>query len=145
MKQIRVEIIPDFFIGTTDTINDIKLNRFHEIKKFINLDKDLSFVGKWKEYTDPYKQNSILYSEKNNLTNYLISLSDMIYQSIENDEPILVCCKDCNQLAPLVAVVFLIRYGKLSIQNALRSIISKLPESPFQHNIEHLTILKTLI
>ena len=147
MKQIKAEIVSDFYIGTTDILVTEKMQpkTLFSIKKFINLEQDLNFVGKWKEYTNPQHRNTIRFNEKKNMINYLISITDMIHISILNDESIFICCNTCNQLSPLVAVAFLLRYGKLSLQNSLRCVISKLPQSPFQPSIEYLDILKTFI
>jgi hypothetical protein len=145
MRNIRTEIIPDFYIGTTDTLKEVYLNEFYGTYKIINLEKDLHFIGKWKEYKNLSQQNSVMFQEKKYLSNYLISVSDIIYSSIESENPIFVCCNDCNQLSPLVAVFFLIHHGKLTLTEALRSIISKLPEQPFKPKMEHMSILKTLI
>lgn len=147
MKDIKAEIVPDFYIGTIDMlkIEQAQAKTLFSIKKFINLENDLRFVGKWKEYTNIQQRNSVQFNEKTNYINYLISITETIYKSLQEDEPIFVCCKTCNQKAPLVAVVFLIRYGKLSLQNALRSVISKLPHSPFQPTLENLDILKTFL
>ena len=49
MRNIRTEIIPDFYIGTTDTLKEVYLNEFYGTYKIINLEKDLHFIGKWKE------------------------------------------------------------------------------------------------
>ena len=146
MKGVKVEIVPDFYIGTTDILYKEQSNKdINSIEKFINLDKDLSFVGKWKEYTSPQHQQNIKFNEKSNFVNYLISITETIYNTISNDQTIFVCCSTCNQLSPLVAVVFLTRFGKLSLKDALRCVLSKLPQSPFQPNIEHLDIIKTLL
>lgn len=147
MKGVKTEIIPDFYIGTVDmlTIETNKPSTPFSIKKFINLERDLSFVGKWKEYTNPQHRNTVQYNEKNNLINYLVSITETIYTSLQNDEPIFVCCESCNQKAPLVAVVFLLRYGKLSLQNSLRAVISKLPQSPFQPSLLHMDVLKSFM
>jgi len=147
MKGVKSEIVPDFYIGTTDMLKleQEQPKTLFSIKKFINLENDLSFVGKWKEYTNIQHRNSLQFSEKNNYVNYLVSITEMIYNSLQEDEPIFVCCDSCNQKAPLVAVVFLIRYGRLSLQNALRSVISKLPNSPFQPTLENLDVLKTFL
>lgn len=147
MKQVKAEIVSDFYIGTTDMLatEQMQPRTPFSIKKFINLDQDLNFVGKWKEYINPQHKNTVQFNEKRNLVNYLISITDSIHTSLNNDEPIFVCCHSCNQLAPLVAVAFLLRYGKLSFKNAMRSVISKLPDSPFQPSIEHMDILKTFL
>jgi protein-tyrosine phosphatase len=147
MKGIKTEVVPDFYIGTIDMLKTEHNNptTLFSIKKFINLENDLDFVGKWKEYTNIQQRNSVKFSENRNYINYLISITETIYKSLQEDEPIFVCCDSCNQKAPLVAVVFLIRYGNLSLQNALRSVISKLPHSPFQPTLEHLDILKTFM
>lgn len=147
MKQVKAEIVSDFFIGTTDMLLSEKNQPStpYSIKKFINLEQDLSFVGKWKEYTNPQHKNTVQFNEKRNLISYLLSITDTIYNNLNNDESIFVCCHTCNQLSPLVAVAFLLRYGNLNLKNALRSVISKLPQSPFQPNIEHMDILKTFL
>ena len=147
MKQVKTEIVSDFYIGTTDMLisEQMQPKTQFSIKKFINLEQDLNFVGKWKEYTNPQHKNTVQFNEKRNLINYLISITDTIHTSLNNDESIFVCCHSCNQLAPLVAVAFLLRYGKLSFRNAMRSVISKLPQSPFQPSIEHMDILKTFL
>ena len=147
MKGVKAEIVSDFYIGTVDMLDReaTEIQNPFSIKKFINLERDLSFVGKWKEYTNPQHRQSVQFTEKTNFINYLISITETIYTSLQNDESIFVCCQSCNQKAPLVAVVFLLRYGKLSLQNSLRMVISKLPQSPFEPVIEHMDILKTFM
>ena len=147
MKQVKAEIVSDFYIGTTDMLLSEKMQPKtpYSIKKFINLEQDLSFVGKWKEYTNPQHKNTVQFNEKRNLITYLISITDTIHSSLLNDESIFICCHTCNQLSPLVAVAFLLRYGNLNLKNALRSVISKLPQSPFQPSIDHMDILKTFL
>ena len=147
MKQVKAEIVSDFYIGTTDMLLSEKMQPKspNSIKKFINLEQDLNFVGKWKEYTNPQHKNTVQFNEKRNLITYQISITDTIHSSLLNDESIFICCNTCNQLSPLVAIAFLLRYGNLNFKNALRSVISKLPQSPFQPSIEHMDILKTFL
>ena len=124
----RFEIVPDFYIGYTKTLHSVESNNICKIDTTINCEKDLSFMGKYKEYNNPdIKQRLILY-EIDKIAEYLIECANIIYNSITQNKAIMVCCDDCNQKSPTIALVYLMKYGKLDVQSAIDIIKSKKPD-----------------
>ena len=106
------EIIPDLWISKTNEVVNIS-NSVN-----INCSKDLSFLGRFKEYKTAIKKN-IIKHEIVYLNDYTISTIDKIHRYLENNQTVVISCVSCIQLSPLICIAYLIKYGKLNKINAI--------------------------
>ena len=128
--MIFIEIIPNLWIGNSEITKNIdKLN----INCVINCCKDLHFLGRYNEYVVSIKNNLEKY-EIVKMYEYLNETVDFIYKNLNNDKNILVYCESGNQKSPTVVCAYLIKYGKITKEEAIKSIRSK-HESAFYPDI----------
>lgn len=141
----RFEIVSDFFIGLSISANNHNLNNLYGTKKVIDCSVDLSYLEKYREYTDAKHRQMLYHQEQTQFMNYILQTCETIYQTILQNESILVCCKDCTQISPTIALVFLVKYAKMSMRDALRSILSKVSTHVFQPNILYYDTIKPFL
>ena len=119
--MILIEIIPNLWIGSNDCIPHLGNKN---IKCVINCGKDLHFLNKYKQYKSEIKINLEKY-EIIKLFEYLNETVEFIYNNITNNKSTIVVCESSNQKSPTVICAFLIKYGKMTKFNAIKSIRSK--------------------
>ena len=121
----RVEIIPGIYIGKRNSIDNPTLNNIQGIKKIIDVQNDLSFIGKSEEYVHKgIKQELKKYEYKKTLE-YFRDCTNTIINHYTNGVPLMIICDECNQLAPSVVLYFLVNYAKLNIDLAIKLMKSK--------------------
>ena len=120
----RIEIFPKLWIGFSKYANIKELNKRDGVDILIDTESDLSFVGTHKEY-NPHIGNNLEKYEILKMYEYLSETSHFILDNILNGKGILIHCKNCAQKSPTVIVGFLIRYGKVSKNEAIKMIKSK--------------------
>lgn len=117
-----IEIIPNLWISSLKKFDSGKipspLNKFK-----IDTTKRLSFIGKHRKYTGEL-QKRILKNEILQLYRYVENVIKVVHKNI-NENVIIIVCSSGNQISPLIATCFLIKYGNMSFENALRSVKSK--------------------
>jgi hypothetical protein len=119
--MIFIEIIPNLYIGDIQIITHLdKLN----INSVINCTKDLHFLGKFNEYTLDIKDNLEKY-EIIKMYEYLTETVEFIYKNIINDKSLLVYCENGNQKSAIVICAYLIKYGKMTKNEAIKAIRTK--------------------
>ena len=119
--MIFIEIIPNLYIGDQEIIKHLnKLN----INSVINCTKDLHFLGKYNEYTLAIKDNLEKY-EIIKMYEYLNETVEFIYKNLMNDKSILVFCENSNQKSCVVVAAYLIKYGKITKNEAIKIIRTK--------------------
>ena len=122
MKE--VEIIPDLWIGSYSTSSIGNFRDENQISCLVNCSKDLHFIGKYKEYNMPIRNNIEKY-EILKMYQYLLEVTEFIYQNLLNQQAVLILCEDGIQKSPTVAVAYLMRYGRLPQEVAIKSVKSK--------------------
>lgn len=120
----RIEIFPNLWMGFSKYANVKELNKRDNIDILIDTESDLSFVGTHKEY-NPHIGNNLEKYEILKMYEYLSETSRFIFDNILNDKGILIHCSNCSQKSPTVIAGFLIRYGKLTKEDAIKIIKSK--------------------
>ena len=128
-----IEILPDLWICKNKHLKKIDDNVY-----LINCSESLSFLGKFKDYKDEIKQNILKY-EIVQLYKFVISTIDKIHNLLINNRTIIVSCKTSLQLSPLVIISYIIQYGKLHKNEAIKLFRTKqnelLEDDLFFHNI----------
>ena len=114
-----IEIVPDLWISNDKIVFSSK-----EAFNSINAGKDLSFLGKSKEYNNEIKANLEKY-ELIKLYKYLHDIVLKIFNKIKNHEKVVVHCKSSNEFSILVILAYLIKYGNLTLQNSVNIIKTK--------------------
>jgi len=118
--MILVEIIPNLWLGDIDSLK----NNTIEINNIINCHKNLHFLGNYQNYRFETHTNIEKY-EIIKMYEYLNETVDYIYNNIIKNKTILVVCENANQKSASVVCAYLIKYGKMSLINAIKSIRSK--------------------
>ena len=119
--MIFIEIIPNLYIGNheiTKNINNLNINYI------INCIKDLHFLGNFENYKFQIKDNLEKY-EIVKLYEYINETTDYIYKNLLKDKSICVYCETGNQKSALVICAYLIKYGKISKLDAIKSLRTK--------------------
>ena len=114
------EIIPDLWICKNKYLKSINLNNiFH-----LNCEKDLYYINRYKEASVHLKE-SILKTDLVKVYLYIKESIDKINTKLLDNEVIIVSCDMCETLSPLLINSFLIKYGKLNIQESILCLESK--------------------
>ena len=117
-----IEIIPNFWISSLKKFNAERINTpLNKVK--IDTTNKLSFIGKHRKYTGDL-QKRILKNEILQLYKYVENVIKIVNDNI-NENVITVVCSTGDQISPLIATCYLIKYGNMSFENALNSIKSK--------------------
>ena len=121
----RVEIIPGIFIGKRNAIDNPTLNNIQAIKKIIDVQSDLKFIGKSEEYLHKGIKTELKKYEYKKTLEYFRDCSNTIMNHYNTGVPLMIICDECDQLAPSVVLYFLVNYAKLNIDLAIKLIKSK--------------------
>lgn len=117
-----IEIIPNLWISSLKKFNaEMIKSPLDKVK--IDTTNKLTFIGQHKKYSGDL-QKRILKNEILQLYKYIENVINVINKNI-NENVIIVVCSSGNQISPLIATCFLIKYGSMSYENALNSIKSK--------------------
>ena len=138
----RYEIIPDLYIGTNLSANNGFINTLCKISIFINVEKDINeFMGIHKPYQNEEMRKNIQKYEVEKMLEYFNKTADIIHTTINNDKAVLVYCNNCIQYSPTIAVTYLVKYGKMSLEEAINTIKMKhgqvfIPHIKYKHLLE---------
>lgn len=121
----RVEIIPGIFIGKRNSIDNPTLNNIQGIKKIIDAQADLSFIGKSNEYLHKGIKKELQKYEVQKTVEYFRDCSNTIINHYNSGTPLMIICDECNQLSPSVILFFLVHYSKINIDLAIKLMKSK--------------------
>ena len=117
-----IEILPHFWITGYKKLNPSIINSpLNKVQ--INTCKKLDFIGKNNQYSGELKIK-ILKNEIIQLYKYIENILNTIHKNII-DNIIIVVCKSGNQISPLIATCYLIKYGNMNQMQALNCIKSK--------------------
>ena len=116
----KVEIVPDLWLGNDQSAMGNTDDNF----LYINCSNDLNFLGRAKEYNIEIKNNLEKY-EILKMYQYLNETVEFIYKNLINFKPILVHCESGTQKSASVVAAYLIKYGKMTIEQAIKLIRTK--------------------
>ena len=119
--MIFIEILPNLWIGNNELLKyKDKLN----IDYIINCSKDLHFLGKYSQYKMEMKNNLEKY-EIIKMYEYLNETSEFIYKKLLENKSVLVLCETSNQKSASIIAAYIIKYGKINLNNTIHSIRTK--------------------
>lgn len=121
----RVEIIPGIYIGKRNAIDNPTLNNIQGIKKIIDTQSDLSFIGKSNEYLHAGIKEQLQKYEVQKTLEYFRDCSNTIMNHYLMGVPLMIICDECEQLSPSVVLYFLVHYAKINIDLAIKLMKSK--------------------
>ena len=107
------EILPDLWMCKNKDLNKIQSNIYT-----IKCNEHLSFLGKFKNYTDEIKNNILKY-EILQLYKFTINTIDKINELLIDNKTVIVCCNTNLQLSPLIIISYIIKYGKIQKHEAI--------------------------
>jgi protein-tyrosine phosphatase len=117
---MKVEIIPDLWLGNDQSALNTQDDNF----VYINCSNDLSFLGRAQQYNIEIKNNLEKY-EILKMYQYLNETVEFIYKNLINLKPVLVHCETGTQKSATVVAAYLIKYGKINIEQAVKLIKTK--------------------
>ena len=117
-----IEIIPNLWITGLKKYNPKAISSPLNKVKIDTSDK-LNFIGKNKKYSGELK-TKILKNEIIQLYKYIENIITTINKNIL-DNVIIIICKTGQQISPLIATCYLIKYGNMSYNQSLKSVKSK--------------------
>lgn len=121
----RIEIIPGIYIGKRNSIDNQTLNNIQGIKKIIDAQSDLSFIGKSNEYLHKGIKKELQKYEVQKTIEYFKDCSNTIINHYNSGVPLMIICDECNQLSPSIILYFLVHYSKINIDLAIKLMKSK--------------------
>ena len=117
---MKVEIIPDLWLGNDQSALNTQDDNF----VYINCSNDLSFLGRAQQYNIEIKNNLEKY-EILKMYQYLNETVEFLYKNLINLKPVLVHCETGTQKSATVVAAYLIKYGKINIEQAIKLIKTK--------------------
>ena len=120
-NMILIELVPNLWLGDQESVN---YKEKLKINAVINCSKDLHFLGNYQEYRINIK-NTLEKYEIIKMYEYMVETVEFIYKNLSNDKNVLVYCENANQKSATICAAFLIKYGKIDKENAIKSIRSK--------------------
>ncbi len=137
--MILVEILPNLYLSDLEgSRHKVQLG----VESVINCQKDLKDIGTNTEYVFDIKKN-IEHYELVKMYQYLIECIDFINKNILNDKPVLVYCDNANQKSSTVIAAYLIKYGKVNADTAVKMVRSK-NKTSFYPSIDFYNSLKMM-
>ena len=122
---MKSEILPSLWIGSLKVLEDSDFICEKNIKGYLNLEKDLSFLHQDLEYQGIVKENILKYRIIK-LGEYLLEATKYIYQKLSRSEGVLIVSKDGFLKCDYVLVAYLIRYGRCNLEISKRILESKI-------------------
>lgn len=118
-----LEIIAGLWIGSSKLERGSFLER-KKINYIVHADKDLSFLGKSKTYAS-HLQEEVRKFEQQKAYQYLVHILENISQRLEIGEKVLIVDNTGVSFSSLIVLAFLVKYGGLTLQQAIKSWNSK--------------------
>jgi protein-tyrosine phosphatase len=115
-----LEILPDIWISSSDNFK--KLNTTSYIH--INTCKDLEIFGSNREYKDDVKKSLIKY-QLIKLYKYILDVIKLVHSHVLDNKTVVITCRTGLHISPLICVCYMIVYGKLTDDEALIALKSK--------------------
>jgi hypothetical protein len=137
--MILVEILPNLYLADQE---GSKYKSQLNITSQINCQRDLMYIGTSTEYVHDIKKNLVQY-ELVKMYQYLIESINYIHKNIVNDTGVLVYCDSANQKASTVVAAYLIKYGRVNADDAIKMIRSK-NKTSFYPNIDYYNSLQMI-
>ena len=122
---MKSEILPSLWIGSLKVLEDSDFISEKNIKGYLNLEKDLSFLYQDLEYQGIVKENILKYRIIK-LGEYLLEATKYIYQKLSHSEGVLIVSKNGYLKCDYLLVAYLIRYGKCNLEISKRILESKI-------------------
>jgi len=137
--MILVEILPNLYLADKEGSNyKTQLNIISQI----NCQRDLNYLGTSTEYVYDLKKNIKQY-ELVKMYQYLIESINFIHKNLINDKSVLVYCDNGNQKASTVIAAYLIKFGRIDADDAIKMLRSK-NKTSFYPDIDYYSSLKMI-
>ena len=137
----RTEIIPGIYIAKKNSLDNSILNEISGIKKVIDTETDLSFIGKNEEYNHEGIRRELKKYEIAKTIEYFKDCANTIHNNYLKNTPLIVTCDECDQLSPSVVLYYLVHYAKIPIDYAVELIKSK-NSNVFRNGVVFYSLIK---
>tara|TARA_B100001093_G_C26632750_1_gene929624 strand:+ start:35 stop:460 length:426 start_codon:yes stop_codon:yes gene_type:complete len=137
--MILVEILPNLYLADKE---GSKYKTQLNIISQINCQRDLNYLGTSTEYVHDLKKNIKQY-ELVKMYQYLIESINFIHKNLINDKSVLVYCDNGNQKASTVIAAYLIKFGRIDADDAIKMLRSK-NKTSFYPDIDYYSSLKMI-
>lgn len=114
------EITPDLWICKNKYLKKINLNKIIHI----DCEKDLHYINRYNE-CNVHDKETVLKRDLIKVYYYVLENIKRINSKLMDNEVVIVSCDLCETLSPLIINSFLVKYGKLNIQESILCLESK--------------------
>lgn len=119
-----LEFISGLYIGNSK-VEDERFLKKKRISEIIYVDKDLGFLGKWRNYAS-HLQEEVKKFEQEKASQYLKKILVLINNRLENGDKVLIIDNTGVSFSALIVLSYLVKYGEITIQQAVKSWNSKI-------------------
>jgi protein-tyrosine phosphatase len=125
------EVLPNIWLGNINDANNISFLVSKNIKCMINVTKKKKHPElkdyDYEKIRIPLNEIEINNSSKDNVDmfDYLPDVTEFIKKKNNNFKSVLIFCTDGGQRAPSVLVGYIMRYGKVTSELAIKYMVSK--------------------
>ena len=119
------EIIPNLWLGDIRSAKNKHFFDENGINVIINCSKDIPFYSNYGEKIRIAVNDDLKRDEIDKMYQYLPKVTDLIQDKLEKNNKILVHCYAGKQRSASVIVGYLMKYGNLSMKNAILAVQSK--------------------
>jgi protein-tyrosine phosphatase len=124
------KILPNLYLGDTDTARDPDFFKKYRIKAVLNCTKDIPFYFENIEYARVPIDDSLELKDINKFTKYIDFIVEFIHKSVDIDKkPILCHCYQGIQRSAAAVLLYLIKYRNMSYKDAKKFILDRRPEA----------------
>ena len=119
-----VEVLSGLWIGTTKLMKS-DFSKKKKINLLIKSNVDLDFIGNYQKYADHIKPE-IEKFERQKCHHYLMETTELISLKIDQGYNVLITDDTGVSYSSLIVLAYLIRYGQMNIQQAVKVWNSKI-------------------
>ena len=141
------EVLPNIWMGNKADANNLPFLLSKGIKYIINVTKKFPHPEfkdfNYEKIRIPLNEIDPNNSARDNVDmfDYLPDVTEFVKKKNNNFKPVLIFCSDGRQRAPSVLVGYMMRYGKVTPEMAIKYIVSK-SSTVFTEGIYYYTALK---
>jgi len=121
---MKLEILPELWLGDKDTIRDTYFLQDKNINCIINCTKHINFNTGYTESNNIRIDinNEPSYSENVKLLTKLNDITELIHKYLTSNKSVLVFCDSGKRCATAIIISYLMRYGKIELSKCISCI-----------------------
>ena len=121
--MITIEIQPGLWLGNEKSVKNLNFIKTNNIVNLINCNKYLNYSSH--KYKSPIREKLEINEIKHTIK-FLLKITDFIFTNLKNLNNTLIYCHNNLNISIAVIIAFIMRYGKLSKENTVNLLKSKI-------------------